>query len=222
MQNETKDKMVKSRQIISRSFAGIAALALALSAGCEGDGDNAGTDYGDNDPNIVACMGDSLTMGYNCDGDPYPTRLATITGKTVLNYGVGGSKSSYGVSIASSVLARKPAYVCIMYGSNDMIKDESIQDTKENLRRIVQACRASSSIPILATIPPMNASHLLFQSRTLRLSEAIRELAKEEGVQLVDINSAFGEGGEYINGDGLHFTDAGSEWLARKFASKIP
>jgi Lysophospholipase L1 and related esterases len=218
------DKTKKSRQIISRSFAGIAALALALSAGCEGDGDDAGKNYGDNDPNLVACMGDSLTMGYNCEGDPYPTRLASITGKTVLDYGVGGVESSYGVSIVSSVIARKPAYVCIMYGSNDMITfgEVNVDRVKENLRRIIQACRASSCIPILATIPPMNASHQFFQPRTLMLSEAIRELAKEEGVQLVDINKAFGEGGEFINKDGLHFTDAGGEWLARKFASKIP
>ena len=214
---------MKSSSLISRALAGIAAFTL-IAAGCEGDGDSAGTDYGDNDPNIVACMGDSLTMGYNSIGAPYPNRLAALTGKHVLDYGVGGVESGYGVKIASSVVARKPAYVCILYGSNDAITFNEIDEnqTKENLRRIIAICRASSCIPIIATIPPMNQGHTLFNSRAGRISDAIRELAKEERVSLVDLHKAFGDGEEFLNSDGLHFTDAGGEKVAKMFAAKIP
>ncbi|MCL1910156.1 MAG: GDSL-type esterase/lipase family protein [Kiritimatiellaeota bacterium] len=214
---------MKLNGIITRISSVIAATAfLIFAAGCEDDG-TAGKDYGDNDPNIVACMGDSLTMGYMCEGASYPERLAALTGKTILDYGVGGVQSSYGVSIVSSVVARKPAYVCILYGTNDAINRNDPEETKTNLLRVINICRGNSNIPILATIPPQNGLHAGFNNHVSRIAEAIRELAHEEGVCLVDLNKAFGDGEKYLNpDDGLHLSDAGGELVAKKFAKKIP
>ena len=210
---------------LSTVLVAVTALALLLASGCENSDDTAGRDYGDNDPNIIACMGDSLTMGYMSVGAPYPQRLAALTGKHILNYGVGGVASSYGVSIVSSVVARKPAYVCILYGTNDAIDLEfrGAGWTKENLRHIIAVCRANQSIPILATIPPMTRHRGLFDNNVIQINEAIRALAQEENVCLVDLNKAFGDGLKYLNPeDGLHFSDAGGDLLAKLFASKIP
>lgn len=41
----------------------------------------------------IACSGDSLTAGAGGGGTTYPSVLATLTGKTVLNLGVGGETS---------------------------------------------------------------------------------------------------------------------------------
>jgi len=208
-----------------KSLAAAAALSLVLDAGCENKDNTAGKDYGDNDPNLVACMGDSLTMGYMCDGAPYPQRIAEKTGKNVINYGIGGVKSDTGASLVSSVVARKPAYVCILYGSNDAISYGFVgpEGTVNNLRRVVNVCRANNCIPIIATIPPMNGSHAIFNGNATVIADAIREFAKLENVCYIDLNKAFGDGEKHLNpADGLHFNDAGGELVAKKFAAKIP
>lgn len=200
-----------------------AALLSILPAGCGGDGDGGGGgDFGDNDKNLVACVGDSITQGFNCIGAPYPSRLAGFSGKQVKNYGLGGTHSGYGVSIIGTVLARKPGYVCILFGANDCIRGDNLNGTVENLRRIVRACKANKSKPLLATPTPMNGEHSLYNPAVTTLAAAIKRMAKEEGVTCVDLNSAFGDGSKYLNpSDGLHMNDAGSDLIAKKFNSKM-
>ncbi len=211
-----------SRKILFSSLIAFSLLSVFLFSGCEGGG-GGGTsnDVGDNDPNLVACIGDSLTQGYNCEGDPYPSRLGGMSGKTVLNYGVGGTTSAYGASIISSVLGRKPGYVCILFGSNDAILSRDSTTTKENLRRVIALCKANSSVPILGTPPKMIGSHSLFDGNAATMASVIRELAKEEGVALVDLYKAFGDGTAYLVSDGLHLNDAGGDLIAKKFNSQL-
>ena len=54
---------------------------------------------------LVLCMGDSITKGYGVN-IPYPTRLANNTGYSTVNAGVGGVRSSYGLSHVDSLLAQ--------------------------------------------------------------------------------------------------------------------
>ena len=202
----------------------LALLSLALCAvpsGCGGDGDGGGGDFGDNDRNLVVCIGDSITQGYACEGAPYPSRLAAYSGKTVLNYGVGGSTAAYGAGVIGSALARKPGYACILYGANDCIAGVSAETTLGNLRRVVQACKNNKTRAIIATPTPMVAPHSGYSARIKRLVDGIRAMAKEEGVPCIDLNAAFGDGQGYLAPDGLHMTDAGSDLIARKFNSKM-
>ena len=203
-------------------LAGIAAAFSLAVSGCGGD-DGDGFDYGNNDPNLVACVGDSLTQGYHCIGAPYPTRLAQMSGKTVLNYGVAGSHSDYGVGIIGAVLARRPGTVCVMFGSNDAIHGRDMMHTKANLRSIVSAAKANVSKVVLALPPRMTGEHARFDHRVRLLAEHIRALAKEEGVKLVDFYKAFGNEPEsYLNpADGLHLSDEGGNFVAKKFNSRI-
>lgn len=209
-----------------RSFA-LAFCAAALSIGPLGcghddDGGGGGGEIGeDKDRNLVACIGDSITQGYACEGAPYPSRLAGYSGKTVLNYGVGGTTASYGASVVGSALARNPAYVCILFGANDCIGGVSAETTVGNLRRIVQACKESKTRPIVATPTPMVAPHSGYTERLERLRDGIRAMAKEEGVSCVDLYGAFGSGEGLLNSDGLHMTDAGSDLIAKKFNSRL-
>ena len=43
----------------------------AFFCGCEGGGGGGGDDVGDNNKDLVVCLGDSITYGYACDGAPY-------------------------------------------------------------------------------------------------------------------------------------------------------
>ncbi len=195
-------------------------LMLSLTTGCE-DSSSSGWDFGDNDPNLVACIGDSLTHGYASDGAPYPARLAAMAGKNVMNFGDPGSTSAHGASVIEGVIARKPGYVCILYGSNDAIHGRPLEYTRENLRYVIQRCKANQIKPILASPPRMTRSHELFDPAAGRIAEALRQLAREEGIPFVNLYQAFGDGSAYLASDGLHFNDAGGDFVAQQFNRRL-
>lgn len=171
------------------------------------------------DPNIVLCLGDSITEGYRCSGLPYPSRLAKLSGRKVLNYGRGGQVAAWGADVIEEALqAEGPGIVCILFGANDAIHNINPSDTKENLRKIIRMCRKYSAKPIIATPTPQIGSHAQFNSNVDAIADRVRALAREENVRLVDLNSAFGSGGAYLNpDDGLHLNDAGGDLMAREF-----
>jgi lysophospholipase L1-like esterase len=170
------------------------------------------------DPNVVLCLGDSITEGYRCIGLPYPSRLASMSGKSVRNYGKGGKLASYGAGIAEQALQKEnPGIVCILFGANDAIHHVSPSETKENLRKIIRLCRKYNAQPIIATPTPQIGSHERFNSGVKAIASQVRSLAREENVTLVDLNSAFGSGKSYLNpADGLHLSDAGGNLMARE------
>ncbi len=170
-------------------------------------------------PNVVLCLGDSITEGYRCIGLPYPSRLAQLSGLTVRNYGKGGQLASYGASIAESALQKEgPGTVCILFGANDAIHKVNPSVTKENLRKIIRLCRQYNANPIIATPTPQIGSHERFNSGVKSIVSQVRALAREENVSLVDLNAAFGDGKKYLNpADGLHLSDAGGSLMAREF-----
>ncbi len=203
------------------SAAAVVAVGVAFFCGCEDSG--GGDDVGDNNPDLVICVGDSITQGFRCDGAPYPTQLAAMCGKTVRNFGIGGARAGAGASRIKSQLSCKPGYVCIMYGSNDAIKGgrSSAAAVQESLRAIIAACKDNQSIPIVATIPPMVRGHDFFAGAVPVINEAIRSVAKEEGARLVDVNKAFGDGEAYLGIDGLHPNAAGAQIIAECFSGEL-
>ncbi len=204
-----------------RTLAACAGIVGALTfTGCEDSG-GGHDDIGDNNPNLVLCVGDSITEGYRCDGAPYPAQLAPMIGKTVVNLGVGGADAGDGANWIMTQLKRKPGYVCILYGANDAIPGHSPIEAKENLRKIVTACKNAKSIPIIATTPPMIYGHSIFNGKAIHINEMIRALAKEEGIKCIDLYKAFGDGEGYFVRDGLHPNAAGAELIAKRFAGAL-
>ncbi len=208
-----------SSGILKRLTAATCLAAALIFGGCEDDeGD---PDVGDNNANLVICVGDSITQGFACDGAPYPSQLAGMTSKTVYNYGSGGVRASTGASKIKSQLACKPGYVCILYGANDAIAGGDAGLVKEYIRAIISACKNNKSIPIVATTPPMIASHKIYNGATRAVNEAIRAVAKEEKVSCVDLYKAFGDGEKYLIPDGLHPNAEGAKLIAKCFAGKL-
>lgn len=181
------------------------------------------TDTGDNDPNLVVCIGDSLTAGIHCEGASYPDRLAAMCGKKVVNLGVGGVTSAYGRSHVSEALERHPGYVCILYGSNDPGHGIGASETGANIRAIIDACKAASCVPIVGTPPPTVSPHRDNNEELAAIAAEIRSAAKAKGAGLVDIHAAFSADPEkYLNpDDGLHFSAAGGDLVAKKFDSRL-
>ncbi len=142
---------------------------------------------GSNSPNVVVCLGDSITSA------GYPGHLAGMSGKSCVNDGTPGEESGGGASRAAGVLdANHPAYLCIMYGSNDIITHRSLDGVIGNLSSIISTARSRSTIPILATIPPMSGSHYgVYADQVRQLNNMIRSLAGSSGTALADVEREF-------------------------------
>ncbi len=169
--------------------------------------------------NVVLCLGDSITKGIRCEGLPYPSRLAKLSGCKVANYGNGGKKSEYGARIAEDALIKEgPGIVCILFGANDAGQNVHHRVVKENLRKIIRLCRKYKATPIIATPTPQIWKYARNNENVKVIARDVRALAKEEHVALVDLNAAFGDGTKYLNPiDGLHLNNAGGDLVARKF-----
>ena len=206
------------------SFVAVMGLVfvVALCSSCELTGDSGGGssfDFGDNDVNTVVAMGDSITDG-GCApaGASYPSRVAALSGKNVVNQGSCGEKSSGGASRVNSVLAStNPGYLLILYGANDALFDVDHFAVKENLRAIIQSAKNNMTLPILATLTPMYDGHAFGRGDAQAISVLIRELAGEEDVPLVDLEAEFGEDRSLIQADGLHPSDTGAQLIALSF-----
>ena len=199
----------------SASNANSATVASAKSTPSSNDTSSANS--GVNDPNLIVCIGDSITQGYACDGAPYPSCLASISGRRVLNRGVGGARAQSAPSAARNAIASNPAAVCILYGSNDAINGGDSGAVKEQLRSAIQICKDAGAKVVIGTPPPMTGSHSTFNGGARAMAEAIRALAGEENVPCADLYSAFGSGAGYLVSDGLHPNAAGARLIAQIF-----
>src|SRR5438552_350430 len=165
---------------------------------------------GANRPNTYLAFGDSITAGDNFPGDDsyrgmLEGRLAAQLGRAqVIDDGVGSTKSNQGADrIGTSLSSNRPAYTLIMYGTNDWTQTEcrklerldTICFTVPSLRAIVRSVKAASSLPVLATIPPVNTffNELVPPQRNDWVSAAdveIRTMAAQEGAVLADVETS--------------------------------
>ena len=206
--------------MMTRSF--VALVMMLTLAGCGGGGGDSsagsGADFGSNDPKVVVALGDSITAGVDGSGAPWPSRLAALSGKTVINAGIGGQESGDGLGrIGGALAAYKPGYIIIDFGANDAIMQRDTDATLANIRAMVQAAKANKTVPILATLLPMIGGHGIFTSAADRISNGIRDIASSEGVTLVDLNSEFGDPEHQLISDGLHPNDTGNQIIALAF-----
>lgn len=201
---------------------GLAGLLMLALAGC-GGGDGAssagsGADFGSNDPQVVVALGDSITAGVDGSGAPWPARLAALSGKTVINAGIGGQESGAGLDrIGGALAAYKPGYIIIDFGANDAIMLRDTDNTLANIRAMVQAAKANKTVPILATLLPMVEGHGIYDSVAGRISAGIREIGSSEGVTVVDLNAEFTDPENQLISDGLHPNDTGNQIIALAF-----
>lgn len=213
---------------MKRLVVGVILLSGAgcLDSGGGGDGDGGGSsqDIGDNDPNRVVALGDSITEGIcRPDGTPYPARLAGLSGKNVINQGRCDERSVGGVGRIGGVLNQyKPGTIVILYGTNDALDGRSTDAVINNLRAMCNAAIANKTIPLLGTCLPIYGGRSAANSRVQAYNEAIRSLARELGIRVVDFNKEFGGERSLIQPDGVHPSDAGLQVMAFAVNDRLP
>ena len=104
---------------------------------------------------VILAFGDSLTHGTGASEETaYPAVLASLTGHTVINAGVPGDTTATGLQRLPAVLAEyKPRLALLCLGGNDMLRRQDVNNTEANLRRMIQAIRASGAGVVLIGVP---------------------------------------------------------------------
>lgn len=186
----------------------------------------------------VACVGDSITAGYVLSGaQTYPSQLQALLGSGywVGNYGNSGttvlkrSDNTYWNSWAyRQSMQFKPNIVVIMFGANDS-KPWNWDAAKFNAdyKALIAKYRGLSTSPqvyICLTTPVFtpnpfgNAFDPAFMQNTV--IPAIRDVATQAGVPLIDNNTEFLNRPELF-ADGVHPTVTGAGILADNVAAAI-
>jgi len=196
-------------------------LGAVFLAGCGGGGPPGlrNSDPGDNDEDVVAAFGDSITLGNQCECTPYPARLQSLIAKTVYNAGVSGSIAAENVERTQAVIDRfHPAFMLILYGYNDIVHGAQTSSIAAALQSMVATCKDNHVVPVLATYPEPIGDHAAYAPRVLILNSHIRSLAAELGLECVDLQAEFDPLADLHESDGLHPNDAGTQIIALAFA----
>jgi len=102
----------------------------------------------------IVCFGDSLTFGTGAGPDEsYPSRLASLLGRDVINAGVPGNTTAEALQrLEDDVLAHNPRIVLITLGGNDLMRDVPRDDAFENLEVIVRRIHQQGALVVVGGI----------------------------------------------------------------------
>jgi lysophospholipase L1-like esterase len=194
---------------------------------------------GGNEPNVYFGYGDSITAGEGSTGQQgYPPRLqnllASYLGRaTVTATGRSGTDSAQGEVRAPTFLSRAhAAYVLILYGTNDW-NDQACQTrgpeacfTVDELREIANTARGLDSLPVLASILPVNPARApAGRNQWIDQTNAkIKAMALQQQVPFADANAEFkanAAGLVPLFSDDVHPNDAGYQLLAQAWFKAI-
>ena len=167
---------------------------------------------------LIVCFGDSLTAGYGAElGKSYPDYLqADLDAKgyhyRVVNEGISGNTTKDGVERVESIVAMKPAIVVVEFGGNDGLRGLRIEDSRDNLDKIVATLKASGAKVVLAgiTLPPDYGPDYIKQ-----FDDTYTLLAKKYKVPLLPflLKGVFGVDG-MMQADQTHATAEGNKIVA--------
>ena len=162
----------------------------------------------------VLALGDSLTYGYGANPtESYPARLAELTGWTVTNGGVSGDTSAQALARLPELLREHtPRLVIISIGGNDFLRRQPENETRTNIRAIIQACKAAGAETLLVGVPGVGVGAALGYPGDHPL---YADLAKAENVPYYANGWSQILGKDALKSDQIHPNAAGYAEFAR-------
>lgn len=129
---------------------------------------------------IILSFGDSLTKGTGAEEpESYPTILAGLTGRTVINAGIPGELSAEGLKRLPALLDKHtPDLLILCHGGNDILRKRDLNQMGENVRAMIRLAQ-ERDIPVVLLGVPQPA---IFLSS----AEIYREIADSTGVMFIE------------------------------------
>ena len=172
-------------------------------------GDKAGSE-------IIICFGDSLTSGTGATaGMDYPSQLAGIIGKPVINRGKSGDTTSSALRrLNRDVLsANKPDIVLITLGGNDLKNGVLKNVAFGNLKSIVETIQKQGARVIIGG--------LKFPGMDRGFGQGYVDLAQQTGATLIpDIFAGIVDNPNLMS-DPIHPNNAGYRIIAQRFSKAL-
>ena len=104
---------------------------------------------------VILAFGDSLTYGTGVsDGNDYPSILAGLTHREVLNQGVPGEISADGLKRLPALLDEvKPKLLILIHGGNDILKKIPEQETIANIDTMLSEAKKRQVPVVMMGVP---------------------------------------------------------------------
>ena len=183
----------------------------------------------------VACIGNSITDGFGIDmasQHGYPAQLQQLLGNGYLvkNFGVSSrtmlNKGDYPYMNEMAwrdALAFKPDIVVIKLGTNDSkpYNWKYGSEFKQDLTQMVSALKPAKIYlcsPILAFKPTWEISDSVITNAIIPIQ---REVARKNGLEVIDLHTLFGNDSALMLNDGIHPNDKGARRMAEIIADAI-
>ena len=168
----------------------------------------------------VLALGDSLTYGYGANPtESYPARLAELTGWAITNGGVSGDTSAQALARLPELLREHtPRLVIISIGGNDFLRRQPENETRTNIRAIIQACKAAGAETLLVGVPGVGVGAALGYPGDHPL---YADLAKAENVPYYANGWSQILGKDALKSDQIHPNAAGYDTFARGLAAYL-
>jgi len=182
----------------------------------------------------LVCMGDSLTEGADIPvGHTWPSLVSNALEVDVINCGIGGDTTTGMLArFYPEVVAKMPAFVLIMGGTNDLWWGLEVNTVLGNLFSMVFQARHHGIAPVIGLPLPINVAaarvadfsppsegYDRFVKKMDTLLEALVFHTTESGVALIDLHQPFLSGKGKIRDDlflpdGLHPNPSGHQTVA--------
>jgi len=171
----------------------------------------------------ILILGDSLTEGYGVSAQQaFPSLLEKKlndefssdknSSYEIINAGISGSTSSGGVSRIEWLLKSKPDFLILALGGNDGLRGVPVEETKNNLEKIILAAK-SKDIPTLLAGMKMPPNYGIEYTR--EFSKLFEDLANQENVPLIPFLLEGVGGNPAMNlPDRIHPNSAGHQKIA--------
>jgi len=176
----------------------------------------------------IVCLGDSLTAGYGLDPEQaYPSVLQKMLNDrgrevAVINAGVSGDTSAGGLRRLSWIMQQQVDCLIIALGANDGLRGQPVDQTRENLRQIIQKTREIQP-ETLIILAGMRAPPNMGTDYATPFMHLFPRLAEEESVLLLDFLLEDVAARPELNlADGIHPNEKGHYLIAESLVALIP
>lgn len=169
----------------------------------------------------VAAIGDSITAGNGLPGWGFLPDESWLSQSVcasdlpfTFNGGVATQTTPQIAARLDDVLSHDPAVVVVLAGTNDVYEGDFSSEAAGRIKAMLGKVESRGAVPVLGTLPPMNAK----ASEVVRFNTLIRDLARSEGVRLIDFYPALADGDHYrpdLTRDGIHPSVAGAKAMGR-------